>query len=104
MIVAVNVDSRYAYWDSVTQAFAGHPQVVAAANRAANLGLPVPIYGLEFAVADRATPVGALAALSAFRPGRTLLVSEPNDELDEVLDRCFGVPCATDEGEDEGLA
>lgn len=86
IIVAVYVDGRKAYWDD--NGFHGDTELVKDAINAAWHGLTVDVLGLFPVDADRDTPLGALAALSAHLPGRTLCVLAPRD-VTTWLDEAF---------------
>jgi hypothetical protein len=58
--------------------FSGEPDIIESAKLAADLGQEVIVDGAPFA-ADSTTHFGALAALSSFSPGRTLVIDAPAD-------------------------
>lgn len=79
-VVTVDVDGLHAHWDGT--AFTGDGTVVEAARVAVKIGQVVDVFGLFPVQADDTDPVGAVAALSAHRPGRTRVTELPEDVSD----------------------
>lgn len=85
-VVAVDVDGLQAAWCDGHFTWTGDPRarkVVQEAKLAAEISQEVRI-GQVYVTADATTPLGALAALHAYRPGRTTVIEAPQDVYDAI--------------------
>lgn len=85
-VVAVDVDGLQAAWCGGYFTWTGDPrarQIVREAKLAAEIGQQVRIGHVDV-TADASTPLGALAALHAYRPGRTTVIEAPNEVYDAI--------------------
>lgn len=73
-VVGVDVEGRAAWWDG--QSFHGDRQIVGAAHYACTIERDMEV-GFRTVVARSTTPDGAIAALFAFKPGRTRIDFAP---------------------------
>lgn len=69
-------------------ALVGNLAVIDAAKEAFEDQTEVEVFGLFPVVAQTSTPLGLLAGLSAYRPGRVVVIQAPN-ELTDALDALF---------------
>lgn len=93
-VISVDIDGRHASWDGTV--FTGDADLVHAAEEAADEAAPVAIFGLFPVPAGRDEPIGRLAALAAFKPGRMFVTQAPADVV-EWLDEAFEqTECSTD--------
>lgn len=95
VVVQLLDDDATAAWDGFQ--FTGDRRITAAARTAAAVGTVVEILGRFPAVADSSDPLGATAALFAYRPGRTIILGAPDDVID-WLDERTGADEATQGG------
>lgn len=80
-VVAVNIDGRGAAWcDGI---YSGDHDVIAHAKESAEIGTPVP-YGFGWIASASDTPVGALASLMSYSPGRALITQAPPSVLNAL--------------------
>lgn len=73
-LVAVSIDGKGAAW--CDGYYAGDPDIVTYARRAARIGMPVLYRGTEFEAGDK-DALGALISLIAYSPGRALVTDAP---------------------------
>ncbi|HLS26763.1 MAG TPA: hypothetical protein VK063_12910 [Beutenbergiaceae bacterium] len=73
--ITVDIDGRIASWRAGQ--FTGDPEVVAAAGFAIEHGQTVAVFDQVPIEARADEPLGALAALSAFNPGRVFVTELP---------------------------
>lgn len=78
-VVSITLDGRGAAW--CDGEFSGDPDIVDFARSLALLEVEVPVHGFAIRTATD-EPVGALAALLAYSPGRARVVQAPKDLLD----------------------
>lgn len=91
-LVAVSIDGKGVAWcDGI---FQGDPALVAYAERPAEISQVVRIHDTTL-TADPDTPLGALAALAAYSPGRALITEAPDIVLDEIYPDEAEDPAAT---------
>lgn len=83
-VVVVNVDGAIATW--VDGEFAGDSRLLGAANLAALGQYEVEIAGRRYR-ANSYDPLGAVAALHAFKPWRTRIVEAPSEVLELLAPR-----------------
>lgn len=75
-VVSISVDGRGAAW--CNGIFTGDPEISDMARRAARMRLTYH-YKRCRVTADGETPLGALAAMASWNPGRTDVVQAPDD-------------------------
>ncbi|BDZ52617.1 hypothetical protein GCM10025867_48580 (plasmid) [Frondihabitans sucicola] len=81
-LISVSIDGRGAAWcDGI---FSGDEEIVEMARNASIFSLEVDVMGIPIQ-ADSDSTTGALAALYAYSPGRTILIQAPDDIFD-ILD------------------
>lgn len=100
-LVAVSIDGKGVAWcDGV---FQGDRALVAYAERAAEIRQTVRLHD-TVVTADPDTPLGALAALAAYSPGRARITEAPDVVLAVIYPERAEDPAATwgapDDGED----
>lgn len=83
-LVVVNVDGAIATW--VDGEFSGDSRIVGAAESAAIGRYEVEVVGRQLR-ANGHEPIGAVAALHAFRPWRTRVVEAPEEVLVQLSAR-----------------
>ncbi|BDZ52621.1 hypothetical protein GCM10025867_48620 (plasmid) [Frondihabitans sucicola] len=85
-LISVSVDGKGAAW--CDGEFSGDPEIIEYARRCILFNTEIDVMGIPM-VADNVDMFGALAALYAFSPGRTILIEAPErirallDEEDE---------------------
>jgi hypothetical protein len=77
-VVSISVEGRGAAW--CNGIFAGDREICDMARRAARMGLTYYFRRCEV-TADATTPLGALAAMASWSPGRTEIDQGPDDVL-----------------------
>lgn len=81
-LISVSVDGRGAAW--CEGVFTGDSEVVEMARNASTFNTDIDVMGIPIQ-ADFESATGALAALYAYSPGRTILIQAP-DDLFDILD------------------
>lgn len=84
--VTVEIDGLTASWNG--REFTGDTELVEAAKRAVELRETVEVFGRIPIDTTSVDPYGALAALSAYRPGRVFVTQAP-EELTDWLELMF---------------
>lgn len=79
--VAVTSGSLKGAWNNGV--FVGDPELVEWAKTRAEFHNTVRVFGLDLEC-DADTPLGALAALSSWSPGRTIVIEAPNEIIDAL--------------------
>ncbi|MGC0252608.1 hypothetical protein [Pseudactinotalea sp. Z1748] len=85
--ITVDIDGHLASWRGGE--FTGDPGIVAAATEAICQERTIDIFDRFPVLAESGHPVGALAALSTFNPGRVFITELP-DGLAQWLTAAFG--------------
>ena len=81
-VIAVSINGLGIAWcDGI---FAGDQELVANAKLNAKLGRPIELFRCDI-VCDAITPLGALAAMASWNPGRTVIV-QSTDAIDDFFD------------------
>lgn len=98
-LVAASIDGKGAAWcDGI---FQGDTDLVAYAKRAAEISQEVTLHDRTL-TADPHTPLGALAALAAYNPGRARVTEAPDVVLASIYPERAEDPAGTWDTPNEG--